>query len=271
MQRMIRIGWTMGIVLLSLPFCFSSAVPQIYRWTDEKGTVHYSDNPSTLPKDYSEGNKRVDEKKDAEKKVTAAGGKATSEKGSIAPSRAAKPAGTIGAAPAQPPELMPPEPVKPADQGMVFGQIKSAEENAPQQIGPGGQNLADQSGAEQKAPGKQKVQFGTVPKSPPAMPGDPGKMFGRKTTYTIGAVVGGLGIVISAVGGIWFLVAAFKVSVLWGLLCLFVPLAQIVFLITHWKEVRKPFAICLLSMGLLFAAAFLMVEHPLLLLRHYTQ
>jgi hypothetical protein len=53
------------------------------------------------------------------------------------------------------------------------------------------------------------------------------------------------------VGWIWFLAAAFRVSALWGLACLFVPFASLVFLVTHWKEAKNPF---LLSMagGVLF-------------------
>ena len=255
MHRMIRISWMMGIVLLSLLFGFSSAVPQIYRWTDEKGTVHFSDSPSTLPRDYS-----IDKKRDAEKKGTVPNEKAKSEKESIVPSRAPKPAEAIGVAPAQPPEPTPPEPVKPTGQGMVFGQVKAAGENAPKQSAPG-----------EKALGTQEIEFGTEPQSPSAIPGGPAEMFGMKNTYKIGVYVGILGIIISVVGGIWFLVAAFKVSIGWGIACLFLPFVQLIFLFVHWKEARKPFAVGVLSMGVLFVAAFLMVEKPFLLLRHYTQ
>lgn len=50
-----------------------------------------------------------------------------------------------------------------------------------------------------------------------------------------------LGLVISVVAGIWFLVVAFRQSVLWGLGCLFVPFVPLVFLIVHWAEAKRPF------------------------------
>ena len=49
------------------------------------------------------------------------------------------------------------------------------------------------------------------------------------------------GILISTVGGLMFVIAAFRVSVLWGLGCLLVPLISLVFLILHWREAKKPF------------------------------
>lgn len=42
-----------------------------------------------------------------------------------------------------------------------------------------------------------------------------------------------VGFIISVVAGIWFLVVAFKQSVLWGLGCLFVPFVSLIFLIIH--------------------------------------
>ena len=56
-----------------------------------------------------------------------------------------------------------------------------------------------------------------------------------------------VGVVIFAVGGIWFLVAAFRESVLWGLACLFIPIVQFFFLIVHWPEAKRPFFLQLLA------------------------
>ncbi len=50
-----------------------------------------------------------------------------------------------------------------------------------------------------------------------------------------------IGLVLSLVGGVMFLVAAFRVSVTWGLLVLFVPFANLVFLVKYWAEAKKSF------------------------------
>ena len=52
-----------------------------------------------------------------------------------------------------------------------------------------------------------------------------------------------VGYVAMLVGGIWLLVAAFKTSVLWGVLSLLVPFAALVFVIKHWDVSKKPFLI----------------------------
>ena len=56
-----------------------------------------------------------------------------------------------------------------------------------------------------------------------------------------------LGFVIFIVGGFWFLVAASRENVLWGLACLFVPIVQLFFLIAHWPEAKRPFFLQLLA------------------------
>jgi hypothetical protein len=55
------------------------------------------------------------------------------------------------------------------------------------------------------------------------------------------------------------------------LVCLFLAPAQIVFLIKHWKEARKPFAVGLLAMGVILVAVYLVVEEPLQFLSQYSQ
>lgn len=53
-------------------------------------------------------------------------------------------------------------------------------------------------------------------------------------------LIGGL---IMFVGGIMFLIEAFKQSILWLLGCLFFWPVQIAFLIMHWDVAKKPFLI----------------------------
>jgi hypothetical protein len=64
-------------------------------------------------------------------------------------------------------------------------------------------------------------------------------------------IAGGLFI---GIGSLWFLSVAFRFGVLWGLLCLFVPFAALIFLITHWDDAKRPFLLSLLG-GLLFGAS----------------
>lgn len=54
------------------------------------------------------------------------------------------------------------------------------------------------------------------------------------------------GLLVSLVGGVMCLVAAFKEGIGWGLAYLFVPFAALVFVIMHWSETKKGF---LLSLG----------------------
>lgn len=58
------------------------------------------------------------------------------------------------------------------------------------------------------------------------------------------------GSIIAFVGGILFLIAAFRESILWGILCLCFSPVQIVFLIIHWQEAKKPFFIELLGIAI---------------------
>jgi hypothetical protein len=64
-----------------------------------------------------------------------------------------------------------------------------------------------------------------------------------------------VGLAIFMIGGFMFLIAAFRESVLWGLACLFVPIVPLFFLITHWHEAKKPFAIQLIGLAILILIA----------------
>ena len=63
-----------------------------------------------------------------------------------------------------------------------------------------------------------------------------------------------LGAIIGTIGGIMFLIAAFRKSVMWGLGCLIIGPISLVFLIMHWQEAKKPFFISLLAVPLIFLA-----------------
>ena len=57
-------------------------------------------------------------------------------------------------------------------------------------------------------------------------------------------------------GEIMFIVAAFRVSVVWGLCVLFLGPAQFIFLIMHWEEAKKAFGVTMVGVLLGFAAIF---------------
>lgn len=64
----------------------------------------------------------------------------------------------------------------------------------------------------------------------------------------------GLGIFI--IGGIGFLIAAFKTSIIWGFGCLLVAPVQILYLFIHWDKARKPFLIQVIGGVVMIAAAY---------------
>jgi hypothetical protein len=66
-------------------------------------------------------------------------------------------------------------------------------------------------------------------------------------TFLICIALYALGGLIVTVGGIWLLVAAFRVSVIWGLGSLFVPFISLAFVITHWPEAKRPFLVQLVG------------------------
>jgi hypothetical protein len=65
-------------------------------------------------------------------------------------------------------------------------------------------------------------------------------------------VILGLGALL--LGGITFLIAAFRTSILWGLGVLFIGPLSLVYLFFHWNEAKKPFFIQLWGIGFILVA-----------------
>ena len=61
------------------------------------------------------------------------------------------------------------------------------------------------------------------------------------TAHLPALIILGIGAIAAMLGGIILLVAAFRQSVPWGLVALFVPLGNIVFTCVHWAEARLGF------------------------------
>ncbi len=64
----------------------------------------------------------------------------------------------------------------------------------------------------------------------------------------------GLGVLVFTAGSIWLLVRAFHTSVGWGLAVLLLPIANLVYAITHWKTAKAPFLLFLLGAALIVGA-----------------
>lgn len=75
---------------------------------------------------------------------------------------------------------------------------------------------------------------------------------------TIGVIAMWAGIVLLLVGGLFFLIAAFRESLLWGLGVLFLPVVPLIFLIVHWHRAKGPFFLQLYGLGFVLLAVLAM-------------
>jgi hypothetical protein len=66
-----------------------------------------------------------------------------------------------------------------------------------------------------------------------------------------------IGIGIFVLGGISFLIEAFKTSLLWGFGCLFITPVTFFYLFCHWGNAKKPFLIQVVGCFIIFAGAYL--------------
>lgn len=64
----------------------------------------------------------------------------------------------------------------------------------------------------------------------------------------IGPVLVVVGMLLSIIGSLWFLVVAFSEGgILWGLGCIFIPFVFLIFLIVYFGDAAKPFALSVLG------------------------
>ena len=61
------------------------------------------------------------------------------------------------------------------------------------------------------------------------------------------------GLVVFLIGSTWYLIATFRVGILWGLSCMFLPFVSLIFLFVHWKVAAKPFFISMLGVTIAFS------------------
>jgi hypothetical protein len=69
-----------------------------------------------------------------------------------------------------------------------------------------------------------------------------------------------IGVILMLTGGFWFVITSFMESILWGLAVMFLPLADLFFLIVHWKEAKHPFGLKVIGCVMLIAGLILSRE-----------
>ena len=52
-----------------------------------------------------------------------------------------------------------------------------------------------------------------------------------------------IGLIVHLIGWIMLIVVAWRESIWWGLLSIFVPFVALIFVITHWQDAKRPFLI----------------------------
>ncbi|PKH02440.1 hypothetical protein CXF72_11575 [Psychromonas sp. MB-3u-54] len=68
-------------------------------------------------------------------------------------------------------------------------------------------------------------------------------------------IIGVIGVLILIVGGILFLIEAFKESIIWGIACLLITPVVLAFTVMHWGVAKKPFFIQLAGIGVMLIGA----------------
>ncbi|NHB56547.1 hypothetical protein G8E00_02665 [Acinetobacter shaoyimingii] len=67
-----------------------------------------------------------------------------------------------------------------------------------------------------------------------------------------------LGLIIFIIGGIGFLIAAFKNSILWGFGCIFLAPVSLVFLVMYWQDTKNPFFLQLIGLAIIITGSMFM-------------
>lgn len=67
-----------------------------------------------------------------------------------------------------------------------------------------------------------------------------------------------LGWLLTMVGGVWIMIAAFRESIVWGLCVLLLPIVQPIFIFIHWGQCWRPLLISLFGMATAVAGFFAM-------------
>lgn len=66
-----------------------------------------------------------------------------------------------------------------------------------------------------------------------------------------------IGILIAIYGGILFLIATFRESIIWGIACIIISPISIVFALLHWDVSKRPVLIQLTGFAVIFLGAMI--------------
>jgi len=78
--------------------------------------------------------------------------------------------------------------------------------------------------------------------------------------HSVGLAILILGWVLGLLGTLWVIVLAWQRSVLWGLVCLLVPIVQLVYIVAHWKEAKEGFFLQIFGFTLVIIATLMGVS-----------
>jgi hypothetical protein len=73
---------------------------------------------------------------------------------------------------------------------------------------------------------------------------------------TLGVIAMWIGLILMLVGGIIFIISAFREGILWGLAVLFLPIVPLIFLILHWQRAKEGFFIQLYGLAAVLLGVF---------------
>ena len=74
---------------------------------------------------------------------------------------------------------------------------------------------------------------------------------------TLSVIIQLSGLIILLIGSIWYIIETFRVGILWGLSCMFLPFVSFIFLFVHWKVASKPFLLSILGLAISFSGSLL--------------
>jgi hypothetical protein len=73
--------------------------------------------------------------------------------------------------------------------------------------------------------------------------------------HTLGWVLLALGCLLAFLGNLWIIILGWQRNILWGLVCLLVPITQLVYVAAHWKESKEAFFLLVSGLAMVILAA----------------
>ena len=75
--------------------------------------------------------------------------------------------------------------------------------------------------------------------------------------HTIGWAIFAVGLLLAFLGYLWILILGWQRNVLWGVVCFFIPMLQLVYIAAHWKESKDGFFLQVAGVGLILLAIYI--------------